>query len=135
MKNAAAHCVYLDPANELLAHPAEVSDRREAMRRSQRIDPSDLRSISEYGRAGQVRLIGLVDEVMSRLDGPPENQLFVLHEQGSHGPAYGKRYPPEFEEFRPACHSEDLHSCSAAEVENAYDNTILYTDHVLNQMI
>jgi lipid A ethanolaminephosphotransferase len=63
------------------------------------------------------------------------NTLVVLHQLGSHGPAYYKRYPPEFKRFAPTCDSDDLRVCDAAAIANAYDNTILYTDHVLARLI
>lgn len=78
----------------------------------------------------EVLLTGLDD----RLTG--DSDLFlVLHQKGSHGPAYSRRYPEQFERFRPACHSADLGDCTQAEILNAYDNTILYTDHVLHRVI
>ena len=63
------------------------------------------------------------------------NLFVVLHLLGSHGPAYFKRYPPEFRRFTPACESEDLRTCSSAEIVNAYDNSLLYTDFVLGRVI
>jgi lipid A ethanolaminephosphotransferase len=63
------------------------------------------------------------------------NLFVVLHQLGSHGPAYFKRYPPEFRRFTPACESEDLRTCSDAEIVNAYDNSLLYTDFVLGRLI
>ena len=36
---------------------------------------------------------------------------------------------------RPACRSNELSRCSREEVRNAYDNTILYTDHVVASAI
>ncbi len=61
--------------------------------------------------------------------------LIVLHQMGSHGPAYFKRYPNDFEKFTPACHSPELMSCSNNEIINAYDNTLLYTDFFLDKAI
>lgn len=61
--------------------------------------------------------------------------LIVLHQIGSHGPAYASRYPQSFEVFKPACQSNQLQRCSRAEVRNAYDNSILYTDYNLDQQI
>ncbi len=61
--------------------------------------------------------------------------LIVLHQMGSHGPEYYKRYPAAFEKFRPVCRSGELQSCSKAEIDNAYDNSILYTDHFLSRVI
>jgi lipid A ethanolaminephosphotransferase len=62
-----------------------------------------------------------------------KDTLVVLHLKGSHGPAYYKRYPPAFEQFQPVCQSSDLASCDLQTIRNAYDNTILYTDHVVGE--
>jgi lipid A ethanolaminephosphotransferase len=59
----------------------------------------------------------------------------VLHQHGSHGPDYVKRYPPRFDVFRPVCASVDLQRCATPELVNAYDNTILYTDDFLARTI
>lgn len=63
------------------------------------------------------------------------DRVIVLHQKGSHGPAYYKRYPKEFERFTPVCKSSELQSCEVESIVNAYDNTILYTDHFLAQTI
>lgn len=63
------------------------------------------------------------------------NLLVVMHQLGSHGPAYFKRYPPAFRRFQPDCQSEDLRLCSGAEITNAYDNSLLYTDFFLGKVI
>jgi lipid A ethanolaminephosphotransferase len=72
------------------------------------------------------------DAILAKRD---RSVLLVLHQKGSHGPAYFKRYPREFERFTPACKSEDFDDCTPAEIRNAYDNTILYTDHILGETI
>lgn len=64
-----------------------------------------------------------------------EDMVIVLHQKGSHGPAYGKRYPAAFKRFGPVCETNDLDACSREAIVAAYDNTILYTDHFLNQAI
>jgi lipid A ethanolaminephosphotransferase len=61
--------------------------------------------------------------------------LVVLHQSGSHGPAYYAKYPPEFEHFKPVCKSVELGKCSHDELVNAYDNTILYEDYLLFRVI
>ena len=61
--------------------------------------------------------------------------LVVLHQSGSHGPAYYAKYPAEFEYFKPVCKSVELGKCSHDELINAYDNTILYEDYFLFQVI
>ena len=63
------------------------------------------------------------------------NLFVVMHQLGSHGPAYFKRYPAVFKQFGPACENEDLRGCSAAEILNAYDNSLLYTDFFLSGVI
>jgi lipid A ethanolaminephosphotransferase len=57
--------------------------------------------------------------------------LLVMHQMGSHGPAYYKRTPPAFKRFLPECTTNVLQDCSREQLVNAYDNTIAYTDHVL----
>ena len=63
------------------------------------------------------------------------NLFVVMHQLGSHGPAYFKRYPAALKRFQPACESEDLRRCSPAEIVNAYDDSLLYTDFFLGKVI
>jgi lipid A ethanolaminephosphotransferase len=65
----------------------------------------------------------------------PGDVVVVLHLLGNHGPAYFRRYPDEFRRFTPTCDSVELSDCSDAQIVNAYDNAVLYTDHVLATMI
>ncbi len=57
--------------------------------------------------------------------------VLVMHQMGSHGPAYFRRSPPAFKTFMPECTSNVLQDCAREQLVNAYDNTIVYTDHVL----
>ena len=61
--------------------------------------------------------------------------LVVLHQLGSHGPGYHLRYPESFNRFTPVCRSTDFSKCQVSEIVNAYDNTLLYTDHLLAETI
>ena len=61
--------------------------------------------------------------------------VVVMHQMGSHGPAYYKRSPPAFKKFLPECTNSALQSCARDEVMNAYDNSIVYTDHFLTSAI
>ncbi|MEO7151091.1 MAG: phosphoethanolamine--lipid A transferase [Burkholderiaceae bacterium] len=61
--------------------------------------------------------------------------LIVLHQMGSHGPAYAKRSPPDRKPYLPECTTNVLRECDAQALINAYDNSIAYTDHVLAQAI
>lgn len=62
-------------------------------------------------------------------------RLVVLHQLGSHGPAYYKRAPDEFRHFKPFCDTNAIQGCSSEQLVNVYDNSIVYTDHILNQVI
>ncbi len=64
-------------------------------------------------------------------------RFVVLHlGGGSHGPAYADRYPPEFQKFKPMCNDADvLNQCTMEQLYNSYDNTILYVDYVLGEII
>lgn len=79
----------------------------------------------------EVLLHGL-DSILSDTNG---NLVLVLHQLGNHGPAYFKRYPPAFRKFEPVCETSDLAKCSREAIVNAYDNALLYTDHMLAQTI
>ena len=61
--------------------------------------------------------------------------LIVLHQMGNHGPAYFKRYPKEFEKFTPVCNTSELKNCTTEQINNTYDNAILYTDYFLSKVI
>lgn len=62
-------------------------------------------------------------------------QLIVLHQMGSHGPAYFKRSKAPYQPFQPTCNSNAIQGCSTEELKNSYDNSIVYTNHVLAQII
>jgi lipid A ethanolaminephosphotransferase len=76
-------------------------------------------------------LVGLQDTI----DGLNDNAIIVLHADGSHGPEYYERYPKSMESFTPVCRTNQLGSCSNEALVNVYDNTLLYTDHFLAQVI
>lgn len=61
--------------------------------------------------------------------------VLVLHQKGSHGPAYARRYPARFGRFGPVCDAADFEKCSSESIAAAYDNTILYTDYFLSKAI
>lgn len=77
----------------------------------------------------------LVAELDRELENVTRDTVVVLHMIGNHGPAYFKRHPPEFRRFTPACATAELRRCTREEVVNAYDNAILYTDHVLAAIV
>ncbi|MGB1458085.1 phosphoethanolamine transferase [Spongiibacter marinus] len=83
----------------------------------------------------ECRDVGMLSGLQDYIDRQKGDILIVLHQMGNHGPAYFKRYPSDFEYFKPACRSVDLSTCSTDEINNAYDNAIRYTDYFLAQVI
>lgn len=77
----------------------------------------------------------LLEQIDHDLPKPAKNTVLVLHMLGSHGPGYSERYPREFARFTPECESAELSTCERDAILNAYDNTILYTDHVLARTV
>ena len=57
--------------------------------------------------------------------------LLVMHQMGSHGPAYWRHSPPDGKPFQPECETNVLQQCERQALVNAYDNSIAYTDRVL----
>lgn len=77
----------------------------------------------------------LLEDLQSAIDEKHEDTLIVLHQEGSHGPTYFKRYPETFKKFTPACDTQDFNQCSQEQIINSYNNTLLYTDFVVNEAI
>ncbi|QFY60506.1 phosphoethanolamine transferase [Rhizobium grahamii] len=77
----------------------------------------------------------LLDKLDEWLADVKTDSVLVLHQLGSHGPAYYRRYPDDFRRFTPDCRTGEFGSCKPEEIVNAYDNTILYTDHVVAKVI
>ncbi|EAI3389396.1 phosphoethanolamine transferase [Campylobacter coli] len=77
----------------------------------------------------------LLPSLKERLGNLDTQNIIVLHLQGSHGPAYYKRYPSEFKKFTPTCDTNELSKCASEALINTYDNTLLYTDYLLSEII
>jgi lipid A ethanolaminephosphotransferase len=100
--------------------------------------PNDtVQSLNAPGLCEQGRCLdeGLLYGLDERLKSAKGVNVLVLHQLGNHGPSYFRRYPPAFAKFQPACQKDDLHQCTREEIVNAYDNALLYTDHVLASLI
>jgi lipid A ethanolaminephosphotransferase len=80
-------------------------------------------------------LVKGLERVLAEPDPQQRDTVVVLHQLGNHGPAYYRRYPAAFRRFTPECQRNELRECSQAEIVNAYDNALLYTDWVVNQTI
>jgi lipid A ethanolaminephosphotransferase len=85
---------------------------------------------------GECRDIGMLSGLDAYITSHKDkDMLIVLHQMGNHGPEYYRRYPKEFEQFKPACQTGELRDCTQVEIDNAYDNAILYTDYFLSEVI
>ena len=85
-----------------------------------------------YGVHDEIILKGL-KKVLA--ENKKKKLLIVLHTMGSHGPAYYNRYPENFKKFVPTCKSNDPQGCNVEELNNTFDNTILYTDYIISSAI
>jgi lipid A ethanolaminephosphotransferase len=83
------------------------------------------------------------DEVMfpifKKLLSTNGDKFIILHTSGSHWD-YAQRHTSNFEKFHPICKKSiigkrDYSDCSKEELINMYDNSILYTDYFLNEII
>jgi lipid A ethanolaminephosphotransferase len=72
-----------------------------------------------------------LSELDRKLATATTDSVIVLHQLGSHGPSYYLRYPEAYRRFTPDCRTAEPMRCTTDEIVNAYDNTILYTDHIL----
>jgi lipid A ethanolaminephosphotransferase len=102
--------------------------------------------IQKYHKAGKLREMypeadGRYDGILTAglkemIEASDNNKLFiVLHTGTSHGPTYNKKYPAEFEAFTPVCNTVEMSKADPVELMNAYDNTILYTDYLVHNVI
>ena len=61
--------------------------------------------------------------------------LIILHTSTSHGPQYASKYPKEFEVYKPVAKNVEEGEKNVGMLVNAYDNTIRYTDFLLDGLI
>lgn len=81
------------------------------------------------------RYDGSLPEGLGQAVRQSRGDLFVvLHMIGSHG-SYDLRYPPAFKTFTPTLRDGGPSASRYRRVTNSYDNTIVYTDHVLARTI
>jgi len=78
----------------------------------------------------------LLKELRQRIESSPKNKvLIVLHTSTSHGPKYAEKYPKEFEVYTPVAKNVEEGEKNVGLLVNAYDNTIRYTDFLLDSLI
>lgn len=78
----------------------------------------------------------LLKGLQERIESSQKNKvLIILHTSTSHGPKYADKYPKEFEVFKPVARNVEEGEKNVDMLVNAYDNTILYTDFLLDSLI
>ncbi len=76
----------------------------------------------------------LVEEMKASLQRYPKGKhLVILHTKGSHY-LYSQRYPRSYARYQPECMGVD-DKCSKAQLINAYDNSVLYVDTMLDSVM
>ena len=92
-------------------------------------------SLPQYCHSGFCLDDVLLHRFDNYVDSLHNDSVIVLHQMGSHGPAYYLRYPAAFRRFTPTCDSNQIQDCDPQALVNTYDNTLLYTDSMLSQTI
>ena len=78
----------------------------------------------------------LIKGLRERIESSKKNKvLIVLHTSTSHGPKYADKYPKEFEVYKPVVNNVEEGQKDVGKLVNAYDNTIRYTDFLLDSLI
>ncbi|AWZ01343.1 phosphoethanolamine transferase EptA [Rhodobiaceae bacterium] len=77
----------------------------------------------------------LVESLKTKLEEITTDTVIVMHQIGSHGPAYYRRYPEAYRKFFPTCDTTQIQLCTQEQISNSYDNSILYTDQVISQIV
>lgn len=82
----------------------------------------------------------VLDELRNKIESSQKNKnskgtVVLIHQMGSHGPAYYKRSSSNRKSFLPECKSSALQTCSRDQLVNAYDNSIRETDYFISNTI
>lgn len=78
----------------------------------------------------------LLEGLREEIEGSDSTKVFVvIHAYTNHGPAYDTNYPDRFRVFLPVCNTVEMSKTSKEELDNAYDNSILYTDYLVHSVI
>lgn len=80
----------------------------------------------------------LLEPLKSAINDPAKKKLIVLHTLGNHW-NYSQRYPKEFDKWQPSLFGVENPAYTdlklKTQLNNSYDNSILYTDWFLSQVI
>lgn len=88
------------------------------------------RSIMSFNKALDEEMLKPFDSILDS----QKNQFITLHMTGSHW-WYENRYSSEFRKFKPVVDSKHIPSLETQEIINSYDNTLVYLDNFINEVI
>lgn len=92
---------------------------------------------TNYSNQGETDEV-ILSALTKILAAPHKKQLIVIHTLGSHFD-YSHRYPAASDIFRPSLNDLERYSLQdrkyKQQITNSYDNSILFTDYVLNEVI
>lgn len=130
-----------DTAESLIADEADYTyhssslDRLGRAERDAYLRRLGVKDAARFAQANDENLLVVLEHRLSAIT--ERRALFVLHPYGSHYPY--SWYPKEFEVFTPVCDFSavgfDLERCGKERLVNSYDNTILYADWLLAEII
>lgn len=97
-------------------------------------------AVKQWCNAGECLDQLMLGELDQRLQALPEaarskGAVLVLHQMGSHGPAYYRRSSAATKQFKPECTTQVTSDCSHAELVNVYDNSMRETDLFVAKVI
>jgi glucan phosphoethanolaminetransferase (alkaline phosphatase superfamily) len=114
-----------------IANSTLVSSYEPIIRSNEKVKLIDkFRSIMSFNKALDEKMLVPFDSVYNS----NKYEFIGLHMTGSHW-WYENRYSNEFRKFKPVIKSKHLPSCKKEEIINSYDNTILYLDNFIDQVI
>jgi lipid A ethanolaminephosphotransferase len=97
-------------------------------------------AIQQWCRDGECLdelMVGLLEQRLQLLPESARQRgtVLVLHQMGSHGPAYYRRSSAAHKAFQPECTTHVTSDCSHAELVNVYDNSLRETDAFVAHVI
>lgn len=98
---------------------------------TQQMPTSDVGDICHDGACLDEVLVPALEKRLSIVKG---DAAIVLHQMGSHGPSYYRRYPAPGP-FQPTCETNRIQNCDVGALVNTYDNSIDYTSKTIARAI
>lgn len=98
---------------------------------TQQLETTGATALCSDGACLDEVLVTALDGSLKRIN---RDSAVILHQMGSHGPSYFKRYPAPGR-YQPTCDTNRIQGCDKAALVNTYDNSIDYTSQVIASVI